>query len=92
LRRFLNGAEGSSPENDESDDVAADGRGDARASPRPRGLGRVPHAMGRIGDPIVARRVRSALISRTGHPNLVLGAYLEPPLPIWRGRTMADRE
>jgi hypothetical protein len=39
------------------------------------------HADRIIGNTIVARRVQSALIARTGHPNLILAAYVEPEPP-----------
>ncbi|KAL7541803.1 hypothetical protein ACHAXR_011234 [Thalassiosira sp. AJA248-18] len=35
---------------------------------------------GQIADANVAKMMQSALISQTGYPNLILGAYLEPPL------------
>ena len=37
---------------------------------------------GRIADPIMANRIQSTLMSRTGYPNLILGAYIEPPLSV----------
>ncbi|KAL7548927.1 hypothetical protein ACHAWF_012195 [Thalassiosira exigua] len=35
-----------------------------------------------LTNPAVQEQIQSTLVSRTGYPNLVLGAYLEPPLPL----------
>mmetsp|Transcript_10732 Transcript_10732/g.23779 ORF Transcript_10732/g.23779 Transcript_10732/m.23779 type:complete len:983 (+) Transcript_10732:105-3053(+) len=73
LEQFL---VGSAPENDTSvnnnaeDGVAEDG-GSKNSS-----------LLEQIGNPFIAKQIQSTLISRTGYPNLVLGAYLEPPLPM----------
>ena len=94
LRRFLNGGGGGpSGRHDtaaetKTDDGAADGRSDGHASPKSfqhRTNGNSFSLERQLGNPSIAEQVREILISRTGHPNLVLGAYLEPPLPLLVG-------
>ena len=87
----------------DDDDGAAvgDGRGDVRASsPDPsssthhhhRTHGNSSPPLERhLGNTSIAERVREILIARTGYPNLLLGAYLEPPLPLLPVVETSDR-
>jgi hypothetical protein len=91
LRRFMSGGVGGRSGRDataaetKTGDGAVDGESDAVESREPsqrRTNGNSPSLEQQLWSPIIAERVRAVLISRTGYPNLVLGAYLEPPLPL----------
>ena len=81
LQRYLNGTK-------TDDGATADGKSDVRASPESshhRTNGNSSSLERQLGNPSIAEQVRAILISRTGSPNLLLGAYLEPPLPLLVG-------
>lgn len=84
LEQFLAGsaAENYADEHDNAEDNNVKGGWSNNALPVSHHNNTNSSLLEQIGNPIIAKQIQSTLISRTGFPNLVLGAYLEPPLPL----------
>ncbi|KAL9186044.1 hypothetical protein ACHAXT_005282 [Thalassiosira profunda] len=86
LEQFLAGKEGP-PEGEEGESDALDGgQGNGTGSRAIHPSSYVSASLlENIADQTIARQIQSTLVSKTGYPNLVLGAYLEPLLPTEEG-------